>query len=127
MDGARFSYVKDADQYIVGVLRDMDIVDEYSRITNVERGSEYIMLGMRTTLGISAEEYHSVYRSDFAPLEAMLEKMQERGWARQRRGRWSFTPMGFLVSNQLIGILLDAQAEYKLHGNPWVREESSHN
>ena len=35
--------------------------------------------------------------------------------------------MGFLVSNQLIGILLDAQAEYKLHGNPWVREESSHN
>lgn len=127
IDGLRYSYVRDLNGYIEGVTKHEEIIDEYEKVDRLERACEYIMLGMRTTLGISAEEYHSVYRSDFAPLEAMLEKMQERGWARQRRGRWSFTPMGFLVSNQLIGILLDAQAEYKLHGNPWVREESSHN
>ena len=93
------------------------------KVDRLDMACEYIMLGMRTTLGISAEEYHNVYRSDFAPLEAMLQKMKERGWAKCREGRWCFTPTGFLVSNQLIGILLDAQAEQKLSANPWVREE----
>ena len=55
MGGARFSYVKDADRYIIGVLRDLNIVDEYERITPVERASEYIMLGMRTAHGIDGD------------------------------------------------------------------------
>ena len=81
MDGARFSYVKDADQYIVGVLREQNIVDEYTPITNVERGSEYIMLGMRTAMGIEADEYTSVYRAVFAPLERTLRLFAEKGKA----------------------------------------------
>ena len=78
MDGARFSYVRDADRYIVGVLRDQNIVDEYSRISNVERGSEYIMLGMRTALGIEASEYTQHYRADFAPIEKTLASSRKR-------------------------------------------------
>ena len=105
MDGARFSYVKDADQYIVGVLREQNIVDEYTPITNVERGSEYIMLGMRTAMGIEADEYTSVYRADFAPLERTLRLFAEKGWARQEEGRWRFTAQGFLLSNLLICLL----------------------
>ena len=121
MDGARFSYVKDADQYIVGVLRDMDIVDEYSRITNVERGSEYIMLGMRTAMGIEAEEYINVYRADFAPLEKTLRLFAEKGWAVQSEGRWRFTAQGFLLSNLLIGALLEAQSGTRVSVNPWMK------
>ncbi len=121
MDGARFSYVKDADQYIVGVLRGQDIVDEYSPVTDVERGSEYIMLGMRTTLGIEAGEYASVYRSDFSALERVLRLFEEKGWARCDEGRWHFTARGFLLSNLLIGALLEAQSGSRVKVNPWMK------
>ncbi len=123
----RYSYVRDLNVYIDGVMKHESIIDEYEKVDKLDRACEYIMLGMRTSLGISAEEYHNVYRSDFKPLEDMFVKMRERGWAQFRNGRWSFTHTGFLVSNQLIGILLDAQAEYKLNGNPWVREEAARN
>ena len=99
MGGARFSYVRDADQYIVGVLRDQNIVDEYTPITNVERGSEYIMLGMRTVMGIAEDEYTNVYRADFAPIEKTLRLFAEKGWAQETDGRWHFTAQGFLLSN----------------------------
>ena len=122
MDGARFSYVRDADRYIVGVLRDEDIVDEYSRISSVERGSEYIMLGMRTALGIEAREYTEHYRADFAPIEKTLRVFAEKGWAKcSEDGRWSFTPQGFLLSNLLIGALLEAQSGSRVEVNPWMK------
>ena len=35
------------------------------------------------------------------------------GFAKQVADRWRFTPQGFLLSNQLIGELLDAQAEQR--------------
>ncbi len=123
IDGLRYSYVRSLKGYIDGIENHDSIIDEYEKVDQLDRACEYIMLGMRTTLGISAEEYHKVYRSDFSRLEDMLQKMKARGWAVCQDGRWHFTPTGFLVSNQLIGILLDAQAEQKLSGNPWVREE----
>ncbi|MGE4352494.1 MAG: radical SAM family heme chaperone HemW [Oscillospiraceae bacterium] len=123
IDGLRYSYVRDLKRYIDGVLGHESILDEYEKIDRLDRAAEYIMLGMRTALGISAEEYHKVYRSNFAPLEKMLREMEKRGWAQCDNGHWRFTPQGFLISNTLINILLDAQAEYKLSGNPWVRDE----
>ncbi len=121
MDGARFSYVRDADRYIVGVLRDEDIVDEYSTVSSVERGSEYIMLGMRTALGIEAQEYTEHYRADFTPIEKTLEVFAGKGWARCDEGRWHFTPQGFLLSNLLIGALLEAQSGSRVEINPWMK------
>ena len=121
MGGARFSYVRDADRYIVGVLRDMDIVDEYSTISSVERGSEYIMLGMRTTEGINAEEYTGHYRADFAPIEKTLRLFEQKGWTKQVDGSWRFTAQGFLLSNLLIGALLEAQSGERVGVNPWMK------
>ena len=116
----------DADRYIVGVLRDEDIVDEYSRISSVERGSEYIMLGMRTALGIEAREYTEHYRADFAPIEKTLRVFAEKGWAKcSEDGRWSFTPQGFLLSNLLIGALLEAQSGSRVEVNPWMKPAST--
>lgn len=118
--GARYSYVKDLAEYISGVQSDKTILDEYEEIGLLDRAAEYIMLGMRTVRGISEKEYHNLYRSDFAPLEELLGEYQRKGWAVQENGRWHFTPAGFLLSNLLIGLLLDKQGEYKLFGNPWV-------
>lgn len=70
------------------------------------------MLRLRTTRGIDGAEYRRNYFMDFAPLEARLEQFAAQGWAeRDPEGRWHFTPKGFLVSNQLIGDLLDRQEQ----------------
>ena len=50
----------------------------------------------------------------------MLQEYERKGWASNEAGRWHFTPSGFLLSNLLIGLMLDRQAEFKHSGNPWV-------
>jgi hypothetical protein len=67
-------------------------------------------------------EYLSIYRSSFDSLVALLEAFARRGWAVRDRERWRFTPTGFLLSNVLIGMLLEAQTQQKFNANPWVRE-----
>ena len=76
------------------------------------------MLGLRTVRGISAGEYEGRYRAPFAPLESLLQGYFKLGLAREAAGRWRFTPRGFLLSNQLIGELLDAQAELRYRRRP---------
>ena len=118
--GVRYSFVKDLKQYIAGVQSGGTIVDEYEKISALDRAAEYLMLGMRTVRGVSPKEYHNIYRSDFAPLQELLEEFRRKGWAENENGRWHFTPSGFLLSNLLIRLMLDKQGEYKLSGNPWV-------
>ena len=116
----RYRYVRDLRAYIDGVGGKGEILDEYEKLDELDRAAEYLMLGMRRSKGISAEEYRRVYRSDFAPIEALLQEYEKDGWTRQFDGRWCFTPQGFLLSNILIGSLWEAQAEYRISGNPWM-------
>jgi coproporphyrinogen III oxidase-like Fe-S oxidoreductase len=80
------------------------------------------MLGLRTTRGITRREYLSIYKSSFDPLESLLDTFVKSGWARRNGENWSFTSTGFLLSNVLIGMLLEAQTQQKFNANPWVRE-----
>ncbi len=116
----RYSFVRDLDAYILGVTRGDNILDEYEKLDKLDRASEYVMLGMRRQKGISGDEYRRVYRSDFTPIEKLLHEYEKSGWATQSEGRWAFTPTGFLLSNILIGALLEAQAAYRLSANPWM-------
>lgn len=118
----RWSYTRSVREYISGVLGDKDIIDEKEELTDFDRAGEYLMLGMRTCWGISAEEYREVYQSAFEPLEDVLNIFAENGWAALDNGRWHFTPGGFLVSNVLIGTLLEAQTKERFNANPWIRE-----
>ncbi len=109
--GRRYSFVRDLDAYIQGVLQGDDIIDESEIIPKRERCGEYLMLRLRTVQGINEQEYRSTYFMDFAPLQARLEQFRAQGWAEQTDGRWHFTPKGFLLSNQLIGDLLERQEQ----------------
>ena len=109
--GRRYSFVRDLDAYIQGVLQGGDIIDESEIIPKRERCGEYLMLRLRTVQGINEQEYRSTYFMDFAPLQARLEQFRAQGWAEQTDGRWPFTPKGFLLSNQLIGDLLERQEQ----------------
>lgn len=109
--GRRYSFVRDLDAYIQGVLQGGDIIDESEIIPKRERCGEYLMLRLRTVQGINEQEYRSTYFMDFAPLQARLEQFRAQGWAEQTDGCWHFTPKGFLLSNQLIGDLLERQEQ----------------
>ena len=69
------------------------------------------MLRLRTVYGIEEREYRHTYFMECAPLEARLREFAAQGWAEETDGRWHFTPKGFLVSNQLIGDLLERQEQ----------------
>lgn len=122
LGGVRYSYVSSIPAYIAGVNGEGELLDEYEKLGPLDRACEYIMLGMRTTRGISRREYLGIYRSGFDAIEEALKEFRKKGWAVQEGDRWHFTSSGFLLSNTLICMLLEAQAEQKLSANPWVRD-----
>jgi len=108
--GRRYSFLRDLDGYIDGVLKGGVLIDSEEIIPQRERGGEYLMLRLRTAQGVEEWEYRSQYFLDFAPIEARLEEFARHGWAEKTpEGRWRFTPDGFLISNRLIGDLLERQ------------------
>ncbi len=114
--GRRYSFVRDLEAYIDGALRGGALLDSSDLIPQRERGNEYLMLGLRTARGIEEWEYRRNYRMNFTPLEAELEGFRAQGWAEKTpEGRWRLTPKGFLVSNQLIGALLERQERADLN------------
>ena len=119
----RYSYVRDLDAYIQGVLQSGDMIDEYEEIGDFERGSEYLMLGMRTMWGITKAEYQHFYHNSFDELQRTLEEFRDSGWTVEENDRWHFTPEGFLLSNQLIGKLLEAQTARRAEQTPWIKPE----
>ena len=119
----RYSYVRDLKQYITGVFKNLSIVDEYKNIDPLERAVEYVMLAMRTSQGISENDYRVRCQCDWRPIEKTLRAFKSKGWAEQTGDRWHFTVPGFLISNQLIGIMLEVQATGRLEGTPWLMNE----
>ena len=116
----RYSYVKDLKQYIYGIGKNISIIDEYERIDTLERANEYVMLAMRTSRGMSEHDYRTRCQYDWKCVEEVLLAFEEKGWAEQTGDRWHFTTPGFLISNTLIGILIEAQTEGRAAGIPWV-------
>ena len=107
--GCRYAFVRDLEGYIRGVLEGGRLLDEMDQIPQRERGSEYLMLRLRTTHGIEEWEYRREYYMNFDPIGARLADYEQRGWAERTGRRWHFTPEGFLLSNRLIGELLELQ------------------
>jgi len=102
--GIRYAYERDLDGYIAGELR----LSESSQIPQREREQEYVMLSLRTVDGISRREVEYGYRRAFAPLETLFQTYAAHGLAETTADGWRLTPRGFLVSNQIIGALLEA-------------------
>ncbi len=124
--GRRYSFLKDLDAYIDGVLDGGRIIDASEDIPQRERGGEYLMLRLRTTHGIEEWEYRRNYYMDFDPIAEKLVSYERQGWAERSGNRWRFTPKGFLLSNQLIGELLECQEQVTLERIlPKLREQQA--
>ena len=107
--GKRFKIVSSLPKYIKGIREGGQVLEEVEEIPFRERAGEYVMLRMRTTHGISKEEYEKKFLLDFAPLQEVLELNQRYDLAKFANDRWRLTPKGFLVSNRIIRDLQLAQ------------------
>ncbi len=110
--GKRFRIMRDLKGYIQAMDQGGQVLEDIQDIPPRERAGEYLMLRLRTTQGISAEEYEKQYLLPFAPLEAALEQCRGRGHAlKGDGGRWRLTPEGFLLSNSILSDLLLIQEQ----------------
>lgn len=108
--GRRFSNVRDIKAYIDGVTRGGQVLRENEQISERERAGEYLILRLRTTAGISREEYEKKYLLDFEPLAQILDRACQRNHALcNGHGGYRLTEEGFLVSNSILSDLLLAQ------------------
>lgn len=111
--GVRYAYPRDLDRYLEGVSGHASVLSESEDIPPQERDTEWIMLGLRTVRGLSPQEFEHRFRRRFRCFLPFLQQCEEAGYAVFDSGRWHLTPRGFLVSNQIIGGMLDALAEDK--------------
>ena len=118
----RYSFVRDLRKYISRVTHNVSIVDTCEEVSPLERAVEYLMLAMRTNRGISEEDYRVRCQCNWQPVIRTLRAFAEKGWAEETDGRWHFTVPGFLISNTLIGIMLETQASGRIEGTPWLAD-----
>ncbi len=108
--GKRFTIVADLGRYTEGILKKKTVLSECEPIAQRERAGEYLMLRLRTVGGIGKEEYEKRFLLPFEPVERVMRFYYAQGFTIEEDGRWRLTARGFLVSNQIIGALLEAQA-----------------
>ena len=106
--GKRFAMVRDLNAYIDGVLEGGQVIADIQEIPPRERAGEYLMMRLRTSIGISREEYEKQYLLPFGPLEDILKGCKERNLAILSDGRWRLSPEGMLLSNTVLADLLGA-------------------
>lgn len=108
--GKRFSAVRDIRAYIMGITSGGQVLRESQELHNRDRAGEYLMLRLRTTAGISREEYEKRYLLSFEPLAKILDLACQHHLAQHNgKGGYRLTAEGFLVSNSIISDLLLAQ------------------
>ena len=111
--GKRFTIQADLQKYLDGVKTKGVILSECDTIPLRERAGEYLMLRLRTVDGIEEGEYTKSFLLPFEPIEEILLKLQAQELAAFSAGRWHLTPKGFMLSNQVILTLLEAQQRSK--------------
>ena len=103
--GKYFTMVGDLKAYIDGIMDSGQVISEVLRIPVRERAGDYLMLRLRTTHGISAQEYEKQYLLPFAPLEEALQRCALNKDAVFENDRWHLTPKGMMISNTIISEL----------------------
>ncbi len=101
----RFFYEPDIKKYISGdrepiTERDEDIAPGSAR--------EWIMLKMRTCAGVCQNELEERFPKGLERILRVFEKYAGTGHIKIKDGKYSFTPEGFLVSNEILTDVLNA-------------------
>ncbi len=107
--GKRFTIAPDVRGYVEAMKKGGSILTDCQEVPARERAGEYLMLRLRTTEGIEAQEYAARFLLPFEPIEQLMRRYADQELAVLDNGRWRLTPRGFLVSNSILVSLLEAQ------------------
>ncbi|GHV07998.1 coproporphyrinogen III oxidase [Clostridia bacterium] len=110
-DGRRYSIIPDLAAYIKGIADGDEVLRDSEYIPEVERAGEYLMLNLRTSYGVSSNEYTRMFRASFETIEADLARCEAHGLAVHSGDRWRLSPKGFLVSNAILARILGVPIE----------------
>lgn len=101
--GVRYAWARDLDAFLRGDV----LLSESQVMTPRDREAEWLMLSLRLVRGLDPAEYEERFHRPFARFLPFLGRCEAAGYARRAEDRWRLTPKGFLVSNQIIGELLE--------------------
>ena len=119
----RYSFIEEIEKYIERVTLGQVVVEYSEEMSDFQNAGEYLMIRLRTIHGISEEEYYNIYRLKMDFVLELLRKYESNGLALYKDGRWRFTPTGFMLSNTLIGEILDAQRRQRMQiSSPWLTQ-----
>lgn len=107
--GKRFTIIRDLKGYNEGIAKKRQILAECESIPQRERAGEYIMLRLRTSIGVNAQEYEKQFLLSFEPLQRIFEGFADKGLAVFENDYWKLTEQGWLLSNRIILRLQEAQ------------------
>ena len=103
-DGIRFANSRDVNGYIEG----RDITESRMAIANSEKLSEFIMLRMRLSEGISHSEFKALFGMDFAQrYNDKLAPYIKNGFLVSNGENTFFSDKGFFVSNYILSDIID--------------------
>ncbi|MBE6585310.1 MAG: radical SAM family heme chaperone HemW [Ruminococcaceae bacterium] len=105
VDSVRYGNSRDLKAFLAGE----DIVESRRIITSQEAVEESVMLGLRLSDGIDlADIFRRMGKEISSQTNALLRRLSEQGLIRSNGTRISLTDQGFLLSNQIISLLLEA-------------------
>lgn len=99
-DGKRYYYERDLEKYIASP----------EKIPDGDGGDkkEYAMLALRLTEGLKADKYKEKFGEEIPKeFEELCEEYRKMGLMKKSGLSYSMTPQGFLISNTIIGNLVD--------------------
>lgn len=112
-NGRRSRFTSDIGGYIEGALGKQPIVEEADELSFGNRNGEYVMLKLRTSEGIDEDAFYHRFHVDFTSYSERLKKYVASGHAVCQYGVWRLTPKGFLVSNAIIGDVLEGVCRHE--------------
>ncbi len=101
--GVRYAWARDLEAF----LRGEQVRSESQVMAEGDREGEWLMLFLRTVRGLDPADYEGRFGHSFRRFLPFLRRCEAAGYAVRTEGRWHLTPRGFLVSNQIIGELLE--------------------
>lgn len=102
--GRRFAYGRSVEDFVRGVPPAAE-----EDVEGFSPALEYLMLALRTSDGVSPEEFEARFGRPFAPFARVLARYEKPGLAKRQAGRWRLTEPGFLVSNPILTDVLSAE------------------
>ena len=102
-EGARFGNSRDITAFLAGE----DITAERTRLTEQDKKSEVLMLGLRLTEGLELSLLARLWQKTEAQAEDIVLPWLRQGFLKRENGRLSFTDKGFFVSNTILSDLID--------------------